>query len=262
MSRQPLSASNTSGSIHVALTRQTTSNSQRRSTRCSIGTVTHEICFSYLADVPSSDDPRSEDSKFRKSRWFTRGWTLQELIALLHVTFFGDDWVEIGTKSSLQEVILDNTGVSPQVLLMNHAGDISVAQWMAWASGRETTKVEDKVYCLMGFYGVSMPVMYGEGNNAFRRLQLEIMKLLDDHSIFSWTTEASQDQGRGLLARCPEELADYSDVTPHPHPLPLYLPQNPPHLPHRPNDTMRHPQPHCRHRYKRHHTITKFRIHV
>ena len=170
------------------------------------------VCFCYLADVPSSDEPRSKDSKFGKSRWFTRGWTLQELIAPLHLIFFGDDWVEIGTKASLQEVISDITGVSSQVLLMNHAGDISVAQRMAWASGRETTKVEDKAYCLMGFFGVSMPIIYGEGDKAFRRLQLEIMKLSDDHSIFSWTTEASQTQGRGLLAWSPDEFANCSDV--------------------------------------------------
>ena len=119
------------------------------------------VCYSYLDDVPSSDEPRSENSRFRKSRWFTRGWTLQELLAPLYVVFFGSDWTEIGTKSSLQEVISDITGIDSQVLLTNYGGEISVAQRMAWASKRETSRVEDEAYCLMGFFGVNMPMLYG-----------------------------------------------------------------------------------------------------
>ena len=173
------------------------------------------VCYSYLADVPSSDEPRSENSKFRKSTWFTRGWTLQELLAPLYVVFFGDDWTEIGTKSSLQEVISDISGIDSQVLLTSYAGEISVAQRMAWASKRETARVEDKAYCLMGFFGVNMPMIYGEGEKAFIRLQLEIMKLSDDHSIFAWTGHGhghDQKQGRGLLASSPKEFVNCSNV--------------------------------------------------
>ena len=172
-----------------------------------------EVCYSYLADVPSSDRPLSKTSKFRKSRWFTRGWTLQELLAPLYVVFFGDDWTEIGTKSSLQEAISSVTGIHSQVLLMNYAGEISVAQRMAWASRRETARVEDKAYCLMGLFRVNMPMVYGEGENAFTRLQLEILKSSDDHSIFAWTAhESDWEQQRGFLARSPKEFANCGDV--------------------------------------------------
>lgn len=169
------------------------------------------VCYSYLDDVPSSDEPRSEDSRFRQSRWFTRGWTLQELLAPLYVVFFGSDWTEIGTKSSLQEVISDITGVDSQVLLTNYSGEISVAQRMAWASKRETARVEDEAYCLMGLFGVNMPMLYGEGNNAFIRLQLEIINLSDDQSIFAWSGY-NQQGGRGLLASSPKEFVNCSNV--------------------------------------------------
>ena len=169
------------------------------------------VCYSYLDDVPSSDEPGSENSRFRKSRWFTRGWTLQELLAPLYVVFFGSDWTEIGTKSSLQEVISDITGVDSQVLLTNYGGEISVAQRMAWASKRETSRVEDEAYCLMGLFGVNMPMLYGEGNDAFRRLQLEIMKLSDDQSIFAWSGY-DQRWRRGLLASSPKEFVNCSNV--------------------------------------------------
>ncbi|KIX05484.1 uncharacterized protein Z518_06356 [Rhinocladiella mackenziei CBS 650.93] len=168
-----------------------------------------QVCYSYLTDVPGNEDPRSPNSAFRRSRWFTRGWTLQELLAPLYVIFFSEDWTEIGTKASLQEVISEVTGISSQVLLTNYAGEISVAQRMAWASKRETAEVEDQAYCLMGLFGVNMPTMYGEGENAFQRLQLEIIKVSDDHSIFAWTGPGPE---RGLLARSPREFAHCGSV--------------------------------------------------
>ena len=168
-----------------------------------------QVCYSYLADVPSSDQPQSINSEFRKSAWFTRGWTLQELLAPLYVVFFGDDWTEIGSKASLREVISNITGIPSEVLLMNTEAEISVAQRMAWAANRETSRVEDRAYCLLGLFGISMPMIYGEGERAFTRLQLEIMKSSDDQSLFAWTsckTGQFQNQRRGLLARSPEEF--------------------------------------------------------
>ena len=169
------------------------------------------VCYSYLDDVPSTGEPRSENSRFRESRWFARGWTLQELLAPLYVVFFGSDWTDIGTKSSLQKVISDITGVHSQVLLTNYPGEISVAQRMAWASKRVTARVEDEAYCLMGFFGVNMPMLYGEGSNAFIRLQLEIMKLSDDQSIFAWSGY-NQQGGRGLLASSPKEFVNCGNI--------------------------------------------------
>jgi hypothetical protein len=173
-----------------------------------------EICYAYLVDVPSCGDDHQhqlENSALARSSWFTRGWTLQELLAPFSVTFFDQNWVEIGTRASLQELISDRTGIGPQILFNYHeaAADISVAQKMSWASRRETTRVEDRANCLMGIFGINMPFLYGEGNDAFRRLQLEILKVSTDHTLFAWTGSGTE---RGLLARSPAEFADCGSV--------------------------------------------------
>ena len=171
-----------------------------------------ELCYAFLVDTPSQkvEDPTAKDSKFRKSRWFTRGWTLQELLAPVYVTFFSQDWEEIGTKSSLQKVITEITGIDSYTLLSNAGQDVSVAQRMAWAANRETSVEEDKAYCLMGLFGVSMPMKYGEGKKAFHRLQLEILKTSDDQSIFAWIS--SKNESRSLLAKSPKEFQDCNNV--------------------------------------------------
>lgn len=168
-----------------------------------------QICYAYLNDVPDDEDHQSEDSAFRRSRWFTRGWTLQEMLAPLSVTFFGRGWVDIGTKASLREAISDVTDIETQILSMNYTGEISVAQRMSWASKRETTRVEDLAYCLMGLFGINMSLLYGEGENAFVRLQLEIIKSSDDQSIFAWTGAGKE---RGFLARSPSEFINCGDI--------------------------------------------------
>jgi Heterokaryon incompatibility protein (HET) len=166
-----------------------------------------EVCYAYLSDVPSGDDPQSKTSMFARSRWFTRGWTLQELLAPVSVIFFDRQWVEIGTKASLQTLISDLTNIDAHILLdYYHTGNaISVAKKMSWASKRQTTRAEDRAYSLMGIFGINMPLLYGEGNNAFRRLQFEILKESTDHTLFAWIGEGTE---RGLLARSPAEFAD------------------------------------------------------
>jgi hypothetical protein len=145
------------------------------------------ICYSYLADIDSADDPRSADSQFRKSRWFTRGWTLQELIAPSCLVFVSKDWHPIGTKTSLALTIAQITGVDRKILTHEAALDtVSVARRMSWASQRETTRLEDHAYSLFGIFQVNMPTIYGEGYDAFRRLQEEILKKVPDQSIFTW----------------------------------------------------------------------------
>jgi hypothetical protein len=90
-------------------------------------------------------------------------------LAPFSVTFFDQDRVEIGTRVSLQMLISDRTGIGPQILFNYHeaAADISVAQKMSWVSRRESTRVEDRAYCLMGIFGINMPLLYGELNVAF-----------------------------------------------------------------------------------------------
>ncbi|KAI0746286.1 heterokaryon incompatibility protein-domain-containing protein [Daedaleopsis nitida] len=121
------------------------------------------------------------------SRWFTRGWTLQELIAAKKARFVTRDWHLLGTKEELAALLTLVTGVNADVLTFSKSvTSIPVAERMSWASRRQTTRLEDEAYSLMGIFGVSMPTIYGEGRRAFRRLQEEVMKSCADHSLFVW----------------------------------------------------------------------------
>ncbi|KAK7455243.1 hypothetical protein VKT23_011115 [Stygiomarasmius scandens] len=172
------------------------------------------VCYVYLSDAVGQfqEDPKDVKSGFRHSRWFTRGWTLQELLAPTYVVFLGRDWTEIGTKWSLRDAISAITFIPISVLENGDIDEFSVAQKMSWAALRETTRPEDQAYCLMGLFGVSMPPIYGEGGpKAFMRLQQEIIKASDDRSIFAWTARY-EDGGRGLLAKSPQEFLMSGEV--------------------------------------------------
>lgn len=159
-----------------------------------------QVCYVYLSDVPEArDNPYDEDSFFRSSKWFSRGWTLQELIAPQRVEFFDQKWDEIGTKVCFKDLIKSITGITH---LLN-SNDASVAQKFSWAARRETTRIEDQAYCLMGIFSVNMPLLYGEGSKAFLRLQLQILDSVDDDSIFAWE---GWNYG-GLLAASPALFA-------------------------------------------------------
>ncbi|TGJ79442.1 hypothetical protein E0Z10_g9316 [Xylaria hypoxylon] len=158
------------------------------------------LCYAYLADV---EDVASEGMEsFKHSRYWTRGWTLQELIAPNILLFFSSGWIRIGTRFCLRQAVSEATYIPKQVLRFRNISDYSVSQKMSWASRRHTTRLEDQAYCLLGLFGVSMPLLYGEGGRAFRRLQEEIIKELDDESIFTW--QGGTD--RGLLASCPAQF--------------------------------------------------------
>jgi hypothetical protein len=158
-------------------------------------------CYAYLEDV------KPNGLRFTASRWFKRGWTLQELIAPADVLFFDSYWNEIGSRASLAEQIENITGVPVGLLLMNTSlRDHCVAEIMCWASRRHTTRLEDRAYSLMGLFGVSMPLIYGEGENAFFRLQLEIMKTTTDHSLFAWIPTDVPGRRRGALATTPNHF--------------------------------------------------------
>ncbi|KAI6150127.1 heterokaryon incompatibility protein-domain-containing protein [Pisolithus thermaeus] len=151
-----------------------------------------QVCYAYFNDVGESTFPTKRDnSKFDKSNgwpeWFVRGWTLQELIAPKQVEFFSKNWVRIGDKQSSAWELEEITGIPCDVLTNGLAAQrLSVAQIMSWAANRKTTRVEDRAYSLMGLLGVNMPMLYGEGKKAFQRLQLEIIRVSSDHSIFAW----------------------------------------------------------------------------
>ncbi|KAH7383508.1 heterokaryon incompatibility protein-domain-containing protein, partial [Cadophora sp. MPI-SDFR-AT-0126] len=166
-----------------------------------------EVCYAYLSDVDSNKRNNSWiEQDFKKSAWFTRGWTLQELLAPQWVEFYDVNWQEIGTKSSLSSLIESITGISH---IFNYAS-ATIAQKMSWASLRQTTRVEDQAYCLLGIFGVYMPPLYGEGMNAFHRLQMEIISQSDDQSIFAW--EGRWKVKAGLLATSPKQFQYSGDI--------------------------------------------------
>ncbi|KAF5363023.1 hypothetical protein D9758_012651 [Tetrapyrgos nigripes] len=171
------------------------------------------VCYVYLFDVSGTLHPKNPKSDFRRSKWFTRGWTLQELLAPRHISFFDKDWTKIGTRWSLRDLISVVTTIPIDVFEERNPtawesfgiDKYSVAQKMSWAADRQTTRPEDEAYCLMGIFGVSMSPIYGEGGDkAFMRLQQEIIRVSDDRSIFAWISEDGRD--RGLLARSPYEF--------------------------------------------------------
>ena len=141
------------------------------------------ICYAYLADV-SDLNLKAREQQITMSRWFTRGWTLQELIAPKFIIFLNRMWQEIGTRDSLASAIEKATQMTRTDL--RNWKTCSLATKMSWAARRTTLRIEDEAYCLMGLFGINMPLLYGEGPKAFLRLQHEIIKTSDDESIFAW----------------------------------------------------------------------------
>ena len=155
-------------------------------------------------------------AKFRESSWFTRGWTLQELLApeKTKISFFDENWIEIGSLPQLTSDVAEITGVEKSFLGFKVFGastyvtvtlkpsiHASIAKRMSWVSRRQTSREEDMAYCLLGLFDVNMALLYGEGaERAFYRLQIEIMRKDDDESLFAWT---SNQEISGMLAASP-----------------------------------------------------------
>ena len=198
-----------------------------------------QICLAHLSDVSvvrSEDKTRYTEKEIEeqltRSRWFTRGWTLQELIAPSQVVFVDREWQVIGTKNaiyvnaaqlrgigSLTGQLATITGIPKEVLsgvTKNYLGMYSVAKRMSWASQRYCTRVEDTAYCLLGIFDIDMPLLYGEGRNAFRRLQEEIVHRGKSNSIFAWRPRSNvrpgELQGSEMLARSPAAFAGGGNV--------------------------------------------------
>ncbi|KAF5343208.1 hypothetical protein D9758_013440 [Tetrapyrgos nigripes] len=172
-----------------------------------------QVCYVYLEDAVCSEDIRDAGSEFRHCKWFTRGWTLQELLAPSYVVFLDQDWKMIGTRYSLADVISAITSIPVSVFRDGDFDKFSVAQKMSWAAPRQTTRPEDMAYCLLGIFRVSMSPIYGEGGaRAFMRLQQEIINISDDRSIFAWVAPYGENGPRGLLARSPAEFRISGEV--------------------------------------------------
>jgi hypothetical protein len=145
-----------------------------------------EVCYAYLADVPPEHAALQYPWRwsFRSSRWFRRGWTLQELLAPSFLEFLDRDWNLIGSRDEWADEIELATGI--EVRQLANFQQCSVATKLSWAANRETTRVEDRAYSLLGLLGVNMPLIYGEGERAFTRLQHELIRSSNDESIFAW----------------------------------------------------------------------------
>ncbi|KAK5655228.1 hypothetical protein OQA88_5795 [Cercophora sp. LCS_1] len=150
---------------------------------------------------------------FARCRWFTRGWTLQELIAPRRLGFYNKWWEFQGEKEKMTDELARITKINKRVLKNSDLmSTISVAQRMSWAANRQTTRAEDIAYCLLGIFGVQIPMLYGEGSKAFIRLQEEIIKESNDLSLFAWQTRARSQKHWGILALSPKDFADSSDI--------------------------------------------------
>ncbi|KXH48957.1 hypothetical protein CNYM01_05294 [Colletotrichum nymphaeae SA-01] len=175
------------------------------------------VCFAYLSDM---DDLASSDTFLESlgdSRWFTRGWTLQELLAPKVVTFYNASWQLLGSKETLSRFLSSITGID-ECILIGKASllKVPVATRMSWASRRQTSRTEDSAYCLLGIFDINMPLLYGEGEKAFARLQSEILQETNDLSLLAWTSTVSDPERReeysGLLAKSPSDFLVCSKI--------------------------------------------------
>lgn len=165
------------------------------------------ICYIHLHDVWKRKD-------LDQSKWFLRGWTLQELLAPKKAYFFNRNWQPIASRNVLAPKIEKITGIPRRALREFNRDEFCTGEKMSWAANRDTTRREDRAYCLLGLFDVNMALLYGEGNKAFQRLQEEIMKVSSDMSIFLWQGE--QSPSNGMLAASPQDFNNVPERLKHP----------------------------------------------
>ncbi|KAJ5376515.1 heterokaryon incompatibility protein-domain-containing protein [Penicillium cosmopolitanum] len=169
-------------------------------------------CYAYLADVHTIEQLSS-------SKWFERGWTLQEFLAPSKIHFFSDDWTMLGKKKTLIDTLVKITRIPHKVLSQPiYLNEVCIAKKMSRVSQRKTTRPEDMAYCLMGIFNINMPLLYGEGGvKSFLRLQEEIIKTSSDTTIFAWvdsnpSRHADLYEPHGLLATSVQHFAESHDI--------------------------------------------------
>lgn len=199
-----------------------------------------KICYVYLSDFEPLPFRLSEKerlsqigARLRQCRYFTRGWTLQELIAPKKMEFFDRDWNFIGGKEDLLFHLSSVTNIE-RAILQDSSGlrSIPIARKMSWAAKRETTRLEDRAYSLLGIFDINMPLLYGEGPKAFLRLQQQIASENNDLSLFAWQCELAgpsscnnsrpgqsssnnQVQFSGIFANSPNDFRHCSTLKKH-----------------------------------------------
>lgn len=172
------------------------------------------MCFVHLEDM----DPESTslEQSLPSCRWFSRGWTLQELIAPERIYFFNNQWERIGTKSRMAHLLHKITRIDEDALMKpGILSTIPVGRRMSWAANRNTTRPEDMAYCLFGLFDVNMPLLYGEGGEkAFLRLQEVITLATSDLSLFAWKSDMRQARQdiSGIFSPSPRFFADCNQI--------------------------------------------------
>ncbi|KAK3658799.1 hypothetical protein LTR56_001670 [Elasticomyces elasticus] len=170
------------------------------------------VCYVYMTDVTMETSTGANfPSAFSESRWYTRGWTLPELLAPRSVHFYDRNWTFIGTLSQLVDIVSRATGIPGSVLRHETAlQDCSVAQRLSWAADRQTTLIEDLSYALIGIFDVQVPLIYGERDHAFQRLQKELL-ISGDMSVLAWG-QSGEIQPPSLLATSPADFKGCGNV--------------------------------------------------
>jgi hypothetical protein len=144
-------------------------------------------CYVYLSDI-AMQDYAQDHTLLQKSRWFTRGWTLQELLAPKSVRFFSVEGELLGDRTSLLHDIHKITRIDPDALKGSPLSQFSIETRLSWAKGRQTKREEDAAYSLLGIFDTHMPLIYGEGRRkAMNRLQKELKdSSMSETSLYSW----------------------------------------------------------------------------
>ncbi|KAK8080906.1 HET domain protein [Apiospora hydei] len=155
-----------------------------------------DVCLAYLDDLDvmtEAQHRRGEEPLMESCRW---------------------EWNAVAYKSDIQEFLSKITGINQRVLEdPTRLSTIPVACRLAWASQRETTRVEDQAYCLLGLFDINMPLLYGEGTKAFLRLQQEILRQDGDLSLFAWQPDAGQHETyMDMFAPSPAQFASSFDT--------------------------------------------------
>lgn len=130
-----------------------------------------------------------------ESKWFTRGWTLQELLAPRSVEFFSSDGLRLGDKSSLERQIHQITKIPVQALRGGPLSEFSVEDRMSWAENRQTKRGEDQAYCLLGIFDIEMSPRYGAGRE--KELERLLKKVRKHFSNVDWMPLSSPWPARG-----------------------------------------------------------------
>ncbi|KAF2031647.1 HET-domain-containing protein [Setomelanomma holmii] len=144
-------------------------------------------CYVYLSDVASLPSVVAQGQynfqwltwtwMFLKSRWITRGWTLQELLAPPIVEFFSKEGIKLGDKLLLTQELRKVTGIPSSALHGTPLSDFDVLERILWSEHRTTKIPADYAYSLMGILGVSLSPIDGESPaEAMKRVRDEVEK--------------------------------------------------------------------------------------